>query len=59
MSRRKRKKPTAEQHECAGQNCTRLIATQFKFCRRCSGNQRPNVDAMSRRVPGSFGSGRA
>jgi hypothetical protein len=44
-----------EFHTCA--DCGAKIRVEFKRCRRCSGiRSRPSVDALERRLPGSFGS---
>jgi hypothetical protein len=46
-----------EKHPCA--LCGRQISVSFKFCRRCSGKTpRANVDALDRRLPGSFEGGK-
>jgi hypothetical protein len=51
-----RKSAPDEKHECEAEGCKRLVALRFRFCRKCSGKtRRPNVDAMTRRLPGSYG----
>jgi hypothetical protein len=51
-------RPPVFKHECEGGGCTRRIDTRWRFCRVCAGNPperrpRPDVDVMTRRVPGS------
>jgi hypothetical protein len=50
---RKATMPPPEFHNCAV--CGTKIRVEFKRCRRCAGIRvRPDVDAIERRLPGSF-----
>jgi hypothetical protein len=57
--KKRNRKRAAEQkpqyHNCA--ICGAKIRVEFKHCRGCSGiRSRPDLDAIKRRLPGSFGS---
>jgi hypothetical protein len=46
-------------HECAARGCTRQTPMRLKYCRQCAVVlRRPNVDAMNKRLPGSFENGK-
>ena len=56
MKRRAALKPRPEYHKCA--TCKTPVRVEFKRCRMCARIRiRPEIDAMERRLHGSFESG--